>query len=270
MRPERQQLAGGIERRDHRRLASPFLPTERVDALAGEQRHVRIVGAVLGDRVRHLDAVGDAQLVVVGAMARRDVHEARAGIGRDEVARAAGARRTRSPGRAADAPRSALRDRRPRHRPASLGVILPASATAPTSSSATTIFSPTLALLPSPTAIDLDQRVVDLRAVGDRAVARHGPGRRRPDDDRRAVELAALRLHDREAHADRVRGVVVVLDLGLGQRGLLDHRPQHRPSSPGRARRSSGTCRSRPRSRPRTRSPSSCRDCPSRRRRRGA
>ena len=40
--------------------------------------------------------------------------------------------------------------------------------------------------------------------------------------------LPPFDFSDREAHMDRVGGVVVILDLGLGQRGLLDHRPQHR------------------------------------------
>ncbi len=74
----------------------------------------------------------------------------------------------------------------------------------------------------------LDQGVGDVGPVGERAIARDGPGGRGPDHDRRAVDLAALRLQNRKTHMDRVGGVVVILDLGLGQRRLLDHRPQHR------------------------------------------
>ena len=110
MRPRRQQLARLVERLDHGAVGVALLAVGRIDALAGEQRHVRIIGAVLGHRVGHLDAVGDAQLEVVRAMARRDMHEAGAGIGGDEVARQQAARRSRSPGRAADAPRSGRRD----------------------------------------------------------------------------------------------------------------------------------------------------------------
>ena len=61
------------------------------------------------------------------------------------------------------------------------------------------------------------------------------------------------------------RGVVVIFDLGLGERGLLDHRPHHRLGALDRGRHSSGTCRSRARSAPRRRSSSWYRDAPSRR-----
>ncbi len=73
-----------------------------------------------------------------------------------------------------------------------------------------------------------DQRVVEIGAVGDGAVARHGPGRRRPDHDRRPGQRRVGCLDDREADMDRRRGDVLILDLGLGERGLLDDRPQHR------------------------------------------
>ena len=85
-----QQLARLVERLGHDLVGRALLADRGVDLQAREQRHVRIVGAVLGHRVRHLDAVGDAQLVVVRAMARRDMHEAGAGIGGDEVALRAG------------------------------------------------------------------------------------------------------------------------------------------------------------------------------------
>ena len=74
-------------------------------------------------------------------------------------------------------------------------------------------------------AIDAEQRVFDLRARGDRAVARHGPGRRRPDHDRGVLHRPG---RDREAHPDRLARVVVVFDLRLGERRLLDRRPHHR------------------------------------------
>ena len=75
---------------------------------------------------------------------------------------------------------------------------------------------------------DLDQPVVDLLAVGDRPVARHGPGRRGPDQDGGPGKLGQRRADHGKTHRDRRRGMVVVLDLGLGERGLLDHRPHHR------------------------------------------
>ena len=51
----------------------------------------------------------------------------------------------------------------------------------------------------------LDQPVVDLRAIGDRAVARHGPGRGGPDQHRRAGELG-----DRWLFTTGKRTVIVV------------------------------------------------------------
>ena len=47
---------------------------------------MRIVAAVLGHRVGHFHAVGHTELIVVGAMTRRDMHEACAGIRRHERA----------------------------------------------------------------------------------------------------------------------------------------------------------------------------------------
>ena len=80
------KLARLVERLDHVAVGVAPHAFGRVDLAAGEQRHVRIVAAVLGHRVGHFHAVGHAQLVVVGAVARRDMHEARAGIRRHEAA----------------------------------------------------------------------------------------------------------------------------------------------------------------------------------------
>ncbi|MPL90964.1 hypothetical protein SDC9_37023 [bioreactor metagenome] len=72
--------------------------------------------------------------------------------------------------------------------------------------------------------IDAIHPVSDARVVGDRAVLRDRPGSGGPDHHRRPVKP-----RDRaEPHPDRVRGVVVILDLGLGERRLLDRRPHHR------------------------------------------
>ena len=66
------------ERRDHRlgRL-------EHVDA--GEQRDGVRVAAVLGDRVRHLETVPGAELEIIRPVRGRDVDEARAFLGADEI-----------------------------------------------------------------------------------------------------------------------------------------------------------------------------------------
>ena len=76
----REQGAALEERRDHRlgRL-------EHVDA--GEQRDDVRVTAVLGHRIGHLEAMPGAELEIVGAVRGRDVHEARAFLGADEITR---------------------------------------------------------------------------------------------------------------------------------------------------------------------------------------
>ncbi len=70
---------------------------------------MRQVGAVAGHGLRHLDAVLAPELVIVLAVARRDVHEAGAVLLADEVAGEQRDRETHSPGRAADGGRSCRR-----------------------------------------------------------------------------------------------------------------------------------------------------------------
>ena len=75
---------------------------------------------------------------------------------------------------------------------------------------------------------DLVESIGDLRRKRDGAVAGQGPGRRGPDHDGSIGERAKRRRGHRKLHPYRIRRVVLVLDLGLGQRGLLDHAPHHR------------------------------------------
>ena len=76
--------------------------------------------------------------------------------------------------------------------------------------------------------VHLHGDVIERWAERDRAVAGQGPRRRRPDQRRRIDERREAGANDREANPDRRRFVVVILDLGLGERGLFDHRPQDR------------------------------------------
>ncbi len=76
--------------------------------------------------------------------------------------------------------------------------------------------------------VDLDEGVVDLGAGGDGAVGGDGPRRRGPDHDGGAGEVGVGGRGHGEADPDRGGGVVVVLDLGLGERGLLHGAPHHR------------------------------------------
>ena len=73
----------------------------------------------------------------------------------------------------------------------------------------------------------LVQPVGDAWRISDGAVAGDRPGRGRPDDHMAASKRAGRVVH-RELHPDRVAFVVLILDLGFGQRGALDHRPHHR------------------------------------------
>ena len=79
---------------------------------------------------------------------------------------------------------------------------------------------------------DLDHQVAQRLAVGDAAVAGDGPGRGRPDRDLGAVQGFEGTRDHRKGHGDRRRGVVVIFDLRLGQRRLLDRRPHHRLGAP--------------------------------------
>ncbi len=195
------------------------------DVDAGEERDGGHVAAVLAHALGDGDAVGAAQREILLAMRRRHVHQAGPLLGGDEVtqqdrrvvvvalaAKRVGAERPfevrpvhdlqqvvrGDAERRADRPNQVQRhqDRLARPRQRALGH-----------------------------AVHAELRVVDGGAGSERAVARHGPGRRGPDHHRSAGERAR---QDGEAHPDRVAGVVVVLDLGFRQGGLLHRGPHHR------------------------------------------
>ena len=74
---------------------------------------------------------------------------------------------------------------------------------------------------------DLVKAIGDLRRERDGAVAGQRPRRRGPDHHGSLGQRAMRRRGDRKFHPHHVGGVVLVLDLGFGQRGLLDHAPHH-------------------------------------------
>ncbi len=80
------------------------------------------------------------------------------------------------------------------------------------------------------------QDVFDGGIVSDPLIDGDRPRRCRPDDGRDVGaplgclcnSWAVRSLKDLELHVDLGRGDVLIFDLGLGQRGLLDRRPHHR------------------------------------------
>ena len=202
-----------------------------VDVQAGEAGRLRGEGAVALHRLRHRQAVRAAEREVVLAVAGGDVDEAGALVRGDEVARQErhvevvalaaqrmrgdGARQLRALQHAAHGvraePRLLREGRQQRQRDQerlahaqqrSLGH-----------------------------ALHVDQRVVDLRPVGDGAVAGDGPGRGGPDHHARAHQVGGRRAQHREARVQGRRDVVVVLDLGLGEDGALHRAPHHGPQA---------------------------------------
>ena len=101
--------------------------------------------------------------------------------------------------------------------------------TSTASLSASTNRSPTFAQLSVGRVDDFVEAVVDLLRVADRAVAGDRPRRGRPDDDRGARQIRRDRaLATGNFTQTWSRDVVLVFDLGFGERGLLHHRPHHR------------------------------------------
>ncbi len=242
----REQLACSRERLDDGLVGVALLALVGDDAPAGEPGRMVSERAVLVDRVgdRGIDAAGrklararGPHVEVLAAVAGRGMHEAGAGIVRHVVA-----------GEQRDdefvSTRVTFQRMRGRERREIIG------------RHRAQLLEPAHARLAEHFFGELvgnDQPVTDLgpvvgRSVGDpvetigdpgriadRAVARDGPGRRGPDDDRAAAiglfqrgEAVAEREGDRKLHPHLVRDIVLVLDLGLGERGLLHHRPHHR------------------------------------------
>ena len=216
----RHQPAGLGQRRAHR-------IGHLVNVLAREARHPGIVGAVLAHRLRHLDAVLAAELEILLAVARRDVHEPGAGIRRHVFGRihrhvmviAAPAHRVRAHRAQQLAPLVHMQHMVRLH-PRRLAELRQQG-------EGHQHPLPGLGQRALLGAVDPHHGVVDVLAQRDRPVARHGPGRGGPDQDRRAVQPRHRPAHDREPHCHRRAGMVVVLDLGLGQRRLLHRRPHH-------------------------------------------
>ena len=210
-----------------------------------EQGHVRIVGAVRIHRVRHLgEAVGEPDLIVIRPVAGGGVHKAGARIVGDVLARQqrhliAEALVLRPQRMATDhAGAVHVGDAAPFGDHGRLLHVLrqlvgqdqPIAGLGPRLEGEVRLHR-----------LDFIQAIGDVRAVGDGAVGRDGPGRGGPDHHRGVVRrqaedvLAPLVVGDavavlvigldRELDPDRGRRVVVILDLGVGQGRALDRRP---------------------------------------------
>ena len=74
----------------------------------------------------------------------------------------------------------------------------------------------------------IEQHIVDIRIVSQSLVHRDRPRRGRPDHRMGADQFRNRRFRDLKRHIDLRRDNILVLNLSLGQRGLLDGRPHHR------------------------------------------
>ena len=73
--------------------------------------------------------------------------------------------------------------------------------------------------------------VFHIFTIGNGPVAGHSPRRRRPDHNIGTGDRGHANLGHGKAHEDCRRSDIVILDLGLGQRGFLDRRPHYRLSA---------------------------------------
>ena len=233
-----QQRADLEQRLDDRDIGIARLALLGIDAPPREGRHLRQVDAGVVDHVRHRQAMGAPELEIVAPMAGRDMHDARARVGRDEAAGHDGHVEFVAIGVLALAPLPAAEGmgaaRADQIGPGEGGDRLELRALELRLDLADEVGGDHQMLAGARQRTlrrlgDAAQPVGDLGAHGEAAIGGHRPGGCRPDDDRRADEPGNRALQDRETHPDGVRFVLVIFDLGLGQRGLLDHRPHHRP-----------------------------------------
>ena len=75
---------------------------------------------------------------------------------------------------------------------------------------------------------DMQKRVINLSAVGYRAIARHGPGRGGPDHHISAHQISRRRFQDAELRMQSRADMIVIFNLRFRQRGFLNRAPHHR------------------------------------------
>ena len=196
-------------------------------ALPAEPKPVGSVEAARVNREHRINAIGAAQFEIVLAMVGRHVDQPGALVRGDETA---GKERTRLVEETAE-----LAHRMAGNRTGELGT-LAAPATGPKFAAIFSFADTTEErvgeilgnqILSVRVSI-LEQRISDFRIIGDALVDRDRPGCGRPHHGIRADQLGNRALDNLEGHVDLRRDDVLIFDLCLGERGLLDRRPHHR------------------------------------------
>ncbi len=235
----RQQHAALDQRLDHGLVGVAFFALVVDDALAFEARRL------IGQRAVFVDGIGDGgvdaarfqlarirhpDVEVLAAVAGRGVHEAGAGVVGDVVA---GKQRNGEFVTAAETPQGV----RAFHYIEGVGrnvanLFIGGDARLLEYAFRQRIRQDQKIARPGPVVgggvRDLVEAIGNFRRKADGAVAGQGPGRGGPDHDGGAGECAMHRRRDRKLHPHSIARVILVFDLGFGERGLLHHAPHHR------------------------------------------
>ena len=214
-----EERALGLQQFEHgdvRRILAVGLEHGDADQCGG---HLAVIGirAVVAHRAIRLEAILVAGLIVFDAVAGRGVHAARAGVGGDVVGE--------------HDRRGAIDERMLRLQAFERAALdLEAVDGAFERASGDERLAQGGGHEEGAVAMaDLD--VFEVRMHGDGEVRGERPRRGRPDDDGKRVrgrELLGGGIGDREGDPDGVRALVLVLDLGLGERRLARNGPIHR------------------------------------------
>ncbi len=229
-----QQLSGDSQFAQDRRVGVAFLAVLGNDDLARHDGHEIIEAAILTDGLGDFDPVLAAQMPVIRAMARCDMDEARTGFVRDVIGMIDGdveivmAVRLgmAAPGMGAD--RALDRSAFQLCDDLVAGDLRLLAGRVDQRLGDRQFLTNCRALGALAQFRHFQHDIVELFMTGDGPVAGDRPGRRRPDHDRRAVQLRTGSGDDRELHPDRRRFVFHILGFGFGQGGLFDRGPPDR------------------------------------------
>ena len=208
----------------HRRI-NGCMRLEDMQAL--KPRRVMGEGAVIIHGFRDRQVMCAAQIEVILAMARRDMHEPCAGFGGDEIAgqqrhiefiampaqrmRGQRAGKLRTLDHALDAMR------------ANAGILFKLRQQGQRDQQPI----PNFQIRFFSQAFDMQKRVVNFSTISHRAIARHGPGRGGPDHHIRANQIRSPGFQDTEFRMQRRADMIVIFNLRFRQRGFLNRAPHH-------------------------------------------